>query len=80
MTDVYTPTTSLQTKKGKQKPSTIPLSWHSEIEQAIVPGRLNLGEPVLEVEIRSAFKAGRIRRRQVTVDLTSTGQGKVSGL
>lgn len=80
VTDVYTPTISPQIKKGVQKPSTISSSWHSEIEQAIAPGRLNLGDPALEAEIRSAFKAGRIRRRQVSIDLTSTGQGKISGL
>jgi RHS repeat-associated protein len=53
--------------------------WMAEVEKAISPERLNLGNPALEAEIRSAYDSGRVSLRQVNVDYSPKGQGRMSG-
>ncbi|MBL8153468.1 MAG: hypothetical protein JNM70_04730 [Anaerolineae bacterium] len=53
--------------------------WNAEVQQAIAPGRLNLGDPALEAEIRQAYAQGRVRLRQLNVDYSPNGQGNISG-
>jgi len=60
--------------------ATMPGSWRVEVNNAVAPGRLKLGNPVLEDAIRAAVKAGRVRLRQVSVNYSSAGQGSITGL
>jgi RHS repeat-associated protein len=56
------------------RPSTaIPISWGAEVRASIAPGRLNLGNPALESQIRAAFDSGRVFPRQINVNYSSTG-------
>jgi hypothetical protein len=61
--------------------TTVPASWQAEVQAAVAPGRLNLGDPVLEASIRAAVNAGNVRPRQVNVDYSPTpqGQGRMTG-
>jgi hypothetical protein len=59
---------------------TLKPAWRTEVSDAIAPGRLNLGDPALEAEIRNAVSAGRVRVRQVNFDYSPAGQGRISGL
>ncbi len=54
-------------------------TWQAEVDDAIQPGRLDLGDPVLEQRIRDAAQAGRVRVRQVNADYSPAGQGDLSG-
>jgi hypothetical protein len=59
--------------------TTIPGSWRTEIQNAVAPGRLKLGDPVLEAEIRRAVQEGRLRLRQLNVNYSVQGQGQITG-
>jgi hypothetical protein len=59
--------------------SSVPATWMSELQAAIAPGRLNLGDPALEAAIRAAFAQGRVRIRQVNADYSPTGGGRITG-
>jgi hypothetical protein len=61
--------------------TTIPPTWQAEVQAAVAPGRLNLGDPVLESQIRAAVQAGDLRLRQVNVNYSPTpqGQGRMTG-
>jgi hypothetical protein len=60
--------------------STVPAAWRAEVEAAVAPGRLKLGDAALEEEIRAAVRANRVRSRQVNVDYSPAGQGQIRGL
>ncbi len=57
----------------------LPGSWKTEIGKEIADGKLDLGNKALEGEIKSAFAEGRITMRQINVDYSMAGQGKISG-
>jgi len=59
--------------------TSVPGSWQAEIQNAVAPGRLNLGDPALEAEIRTAVQQGRVRIRQINVDYSPQGQGQITG-
>lgn len=59
--------------------TTIKPTWMAELQAAIAPGRLNLGDPALEAAIRAAFAAGRVRIRQLNADYSPTGGGGITG-
>ena len=61
--------------------TTIPGSWQNEVNDAVSPGRLNLGDAALENGIRSAVQQGRVRLRQLNVNYSSSsqGQGQITG-
>lgn len=61
--------------------TTIPGSWRTEVNNAVAPGRLNLGDPALENGIRQAVQQGHIRLRQLNVNYSSSaqGQGQITG-
>jgi len=61
--------------------TTVPPTWQAEVQAAVATGRLNLGDPVLEGQIRAAVNAGNVRPRQVNVDYSPTpqGQGRMTG-
>ncbi|MGW5671220.1 eCIS core domain-containing protein [Micromonospora sp. NPDC003776] len=59
--------------------TTIKPTWMAELQAAIAPGRLNLGDPALEAAIRAAFAAGRVRIRQLNADYSPTGGGTITG-
>lgn len=59
--------------------TSIPGTWHTEIQNAVAPGRLNLGDRALEAEIRAAVQQGRVRLRQINVNYSSQGQGQITG-
>jgi hypothetical protein len=55
--------------------SALPPSWQSAVDDALAPGRLDLGDPALEAAIRDAWDQGRVRVARDTVDFSPTGQG-----
>jgi hypothetical protein len=61
--------------------TTIPGSWQIEVNNAVAPGRLNLGDAALENEVRMAVQQGRVRLRQLNVNYSpsSHGQGLITG-
>lgn len=59
--------------------SSMPSSWNAELQQAIAPGRLRLGDAALEAEVRQAFAQGRVSLRQLNVDYSPAGQGNITG-
>jgi hypothetical protein len=61
---------------NKKVKSSLPATWRKEVADAIAPGRLDLGDPQLEAEIRQAVKDGRVRVRTQLV--TNTPEGKVT--
>jgi hypothetical protein len=64
------------------KPSTsVPREWMAEVNAAVAPGRLKLGNPALEAQIRAAVSTGRVVLRQVNVNYAPTpqGQGSMTG-
>jgi hypothetical protein len=66
---------------GQFPPARTSLSpdWLREIRDAVAPGRLNLGNPALEAQIRAAVLQGRISLRRITVDYSAAGQGAIRG-
>ncbi|MDX6354965.1 MAG: hypothetical protein QOF98_1868, partial [Streptomyces sp.] len=58
--------------------TSIPLTWGEEVRQAIAPGRLDLGDPVLEEAIRRAFAEGRVETRQLNADYSPAGGGAIT--
>lgn len=48
--------------------SGISISWSRQVQEAIAPGRLSLGDEALELEIRRAFAEGNVFPRQLNVD------------
>jgi hypothetical protein len=59
--------------------TTVPGSWRTEIQNAIAPNRLDLGDTALEAEIRLAVQQGRVRLRQLNVNYSMQGQGSIVG-
>jgi RHS repeat-associated protein len=61
--------------------STVPTTWHGEVNAAVSPGRLNLNDPALESRIRDAVTSGRVVPRQVNVNYSPSpqGQGRMTG-
>ncbi len=59
--------------------TTVPAAWMTEIQNAVAPGRLNLGNAALERQVRDAVAQGRVRLRQLNVDYSPAGQGTVTG-
>jgi len=59
--------------------TSMPGTWRSEVQNAVSPRRLNLGDPALEAEIRAAVQQGRVRLRQINVNYSSQGQGLITG-
>ena len=59
--------------------TTVKPTWMAELQAAIAPGRLNLGDPALEAAIRAAFAAGRVRIRQLNADYSPAGGGNITG-
>lgn len=59
--------------------TSVPGSWRTEIQNAVAPNRLNLGDRALEAEIRAAVQQGRVRLRQLNVNYSSQGQGAITG-
>jgi hypothetical protein len=59
----------------------MPATWMAETQAAIAPGRLDLGNPALEAQIRQAFQQGNVRLRQLNADYSPapTGQGRITG-
>ncbi len=55
-------------------------SWQAEVHDAVKSGRLNLGDPALEARIQQAAAEGKITVRQVNVDYSPQGGGRISGL
>jgi Domain of unknown function (DUF4157) len=70
----------LSTVGNFPRPATsIKPTWMAELQAAVAPGRLNLGDPVLENAIRAALTAGRVRIRQLNADYSPTGGGTITG-
>ena len=59
--------------------TTVKPTWMAELQAALAPGRLNLGDPALEAAIRAAFAAGRVRIRQLNADYSPGGGGSITG-
>ena len=59
--------------------TTVKSTWMAELQAAIAPGTLNLGDPALENAIRAAFAAGRVRIRQLNADYSPNGGGTITG-
>ncbi len=57
--------------------TTLKQTWRDAVADALAPGRLSLGDPVLESRIRAAWAAGRFRIARDTVDFSPAGQGRV---
>ena len=72
-------TRSVATSAFPTPATSMPAAWRAEAAAAVAPGRLVLGNAQLEAEIAAAFAAGRIRPRQLNVDLSPVGQGQVTG-
>ena len=51
--------------------------WMKEVESAVSPGRLKLGDPALEAKIRQAVADGKVRVRQINVDYSPEGGGSM---
>jgi hypothetical protein len=64
---------TINTRKKVKK--SLPGTWKKEVDDAVAPGRLDLGDPKLEAEIRQAVQSGRVRIRTQLV--TTTPEGKV---
>ncbi|MGW3287117.1 eCIS core domain-containing protein [Streptomyces sp. NPDC001002] len=77
---IYVNDTKLSTTGRFPTPATaIPTTWGAEVRAAIAPGRLDIGDPILEAAIRQAFAAGRVQIRQVNADYSPNGGGRVTG-
>jgi hypothetical protein len=57
--------------------TTLPAAWQNEINDALSPGRLNLGSPALEQAVRDAWTKGRVRIARDTIDYSVQGQGEL---
>jgi hypothetical protein len=59
----------------------MPPEWMAEAQDAVALGRLDLGDPVLEGQIRQAFANGNVVLRQINVNYSPapTGQGSMTG-
>jgi hypothetical protein len=70
--------TSTTGKFPKDKGPYVKLVWAAEVHNAVA--RLDLGDPVLEARIRkAAADPTRIQVRQINVDYSPAGQGKITG-
>ena len=52
--------------------------WHAQVKAAV--DRATQSDPALGAELQAALSAGRVWVRQVNVDLSTAGQGAVSGV
>ncbi len=50
-----------------------PPGWMGEVQAAVAPGRLNLGDAALEAQIRAAVTAGNVTMRNLQVRISPTG-------
>ncbi len=57
--------------------TSLPASWRDSVVDAIAPGRLKIGDPVIEQGIRDAWSQGRVRIARDTIDYSSQGQGNL---
>jgi hypothetical protein len=57
--------------------TSLPTTWSNSVADAIAPGRLNLGDPGLEMAIRDAWANGRVRIARDTIDYSPAGQGEL---
>ena len=58
---------------------TVPPAWIADLQSAIGPERLSLGNAALEQAIRDAASNGRVVARQLNVDYSPKGQGRITG-
>ena len=58
---------------------TIPGSWLTEVNNAVAPGRLYLGDIALEDAIRTSVQQGYVRLRQLNVNYSAAAQGLITG-
>jgi hypothetical protein len=78
---IYVNDTKMSTRGRFPTPATaIPLTWADEVRAAIAPGRLDLGDPLLEAAIRQAFAAGRVQIRQRTTHRPAAAASPASEL
>lgn len=54
--------------------------WDQRLRDAIAKGRLDLGDAKLEAKIREAYARGDVTLRHVKVDMSNTGQGRITGI
>jgi hypothetical protein len=56
--------------------SSLSRDWQDAVSDALTPGRLDFGNPILEQAIRDAWAQDRVRIARDTVDFSPEGQGK----
>ncbi|MFC7724175.1 DUF4157 domain-containing protein [Nocardioides sp. GCM10028917] len=59
--------------RAKVPKSSLPRKWRAEVDEAVAPDRLKLGDPKLEAEIRRAVKDGRVKLRTQMIETTPQG-------
>ena len=57
--------------------TSIPVRWGNDLRGALQ--RLDLGDEVLEAQIRQAYSDGRVMLRQINLDYSPAGQGVIRG-
>jgi hypothetical protein len=75
VTDVKTSTVG----RFPRPATTVKKEWLPWLNAATRPGRLSLGDPALEAAIRAAYEAGRWEPRQINVDVSPAGGGRMTG-
>jgi hypothetical protein len=65
--------------KFPQPDNNLKKSWFDEVQQAVSPSSLKLNDSALEKEIRDAFQQRHVIKRQLNVDYSPAGQGKITG-
>ena len=78
VTDVKSRTSA--TSAFPPQADSMPVAWGQQIRDAISPARLNLNNPALEQQIRAAYTDGRVAFRQVNVDYSTAGGGRMTWL
>ena len=59
--------------------TSMPGTWRSEVQNAVSPRRLNLGDPALEAEIRTAVPTGPRSPAANQCNYSFPGQGLITG-
>lgn len=69
-----------QTRDFGRVRTTLPASWQNAVNDALAPGRLNLGDPQTEQQIRAAWNANppRVRIARDTVDFSGRTNPKAN--
>jgi hypothetical protein len=57
---------------------TVKATWMNQVQDAVGPGRLNLGNSAVEKEIQDAVAGGFVKLRQIDVNYTSAAQGTIT--